>query len=201
MIRMESSTYEQTPLSEKKEVSMVPTVLLVDKEGRVSEAKAPRDEVSMTNVVRNAPAVPADQAEAAANSPKSSTEPSEPKPLVLQPRAATPYPKPGEDIEQLMESVSRQVSEQAAARNSEARRTSETQGIRPIIPGTTFERNPLPAQVGGNPWAAFLMAAQQAAPAAALLGAYAALPAKRSSGLGAPTRRRRGRGRRISRRR
>lgn len=61
------------------------------------------------------------------------------------------------------------------------------------VPGTEMSENPLPAlpgqrggQYGGNPWAAFLMAAQQAAPAAALLGAYAALPrrhTRRSSGL------------------
>lgn len=181
---------------------MVPTVLLVDKEGRVSEAKAPRDERSMTNVVRNAPAVPAEEVEAVANIPAAPTNASDPMPLVLKPRMATPYPVPGEDIEQLMESVSRQVSEQATARESAMRRTSESQGIRPIIPGTTSERNPLPFQSGGNPWAAFLMAARTAAPAAALLGAYAALPAKRSSGLGPATRRRRGSRRtRSSRRR
>jgi hypothetical protein len=79
-----------------------------------------------------------------------------------------------------------------------------------VIPGTMTSENPLaplPAmpvqgggftqtggkltQTGGSPWAAFLMAARQAAPAAALLGAYAALPAKRSSGLSAPRRTRR----------
>jgi len=64
-----------------------------------------------------------------------------------------------------------------------------------IIPGTTVSENPLepmpamPIQKGGNPWAAFLLAARQAAPAAALLGAYAALP--RASGLAAPRRSRR----------
>lgn len=68
------------------------------------------------------------------------------------------------------------------------------------IPGTEMQPNPLepipgttvtPPQMGGNPWAAFLMsAARQAGPAAALLGAYAALP-KRSSGLPRATRRRR----------
>jgi hypothetical protein len=67
-----------------------------------------------------------------------------------------------------------------------------------IIPGTTTSENPLnviPASVvptnqsGGNPWAAFLLAARQAAPAAALLGTYAALPMKRSSGLSDPVHR------------
>jgi hypothetical protein len=44
-------------------------------------------------------------------------------------------------------------------------------------------------QRGGNPWGAFLMAAQQAAPAAALLGAYSMIKKPvRSSGLGAPRR-------------
>ena len=211
MIRVESGVYEQTPLSEKKEVSMVPTVLFVDKEGRVSEAQAPRDEVSMTNVVKKAPAVPAEQVERAANivpmTTPSTNQKEEMMPntntkgsMTVGLRAATPYPKPGEDIEQLMESISRQVSEQAERKASESRRTSEIQGIKPVIPGTEVSENPLPAQVGGNPWAAFLLAAKHAAPAAALLGAYAALPPKRSSGLSAPTRRRRG-GRRYSRRR
>jgi hypothetical protein len=77
-----------------------------------------------------------------------------------------------------------------------------------IIPGTMLSENPLspiPAtpvpsseiqpiqqnQRGGDPFSAFLLAAaQQAVPAAALLGAYAVLPAKRSSGLGPPHRNR-----------
>ena len=67
-----------------------------------------------------------------------------------------------------------------------------------VIPGTMVSENPLPpipgmVQRGGNPWAAFLIAARQAAPAAALLGAYSALPAKRASGLPAPRTRRRNR--------
>lgn len=69
--------------------------------------------------------------------------------------------------------------------------------IKQIVPGTEVAENPLPplpGQRGGNPWAAFMMAAQQAAPAAALLGAYAALPrrrTRRASGLRAALRRRR----------
>jgi len=71
-----------------------------------------------------------------------------------------------------------------------------------VIPGTMVDENPLKpipgtpvasevqVQTGGNPWAAFLVAARQAAPAAVLLGAYSALP-KRSSGLGTPRTRRR----------
>jgi hypothetical protein len=71
--------------------------------------------------------------------------------------------------------------------------TVEEATIKQIVPGTEVAENPLPAlpgQRGGNPWAAFMMAAQQAAPAAALLGAYAALPrTRRSSGLRATRRR------------
>jgi thiol-disulfide isomerase/thioredoxin len=58
------------------------------------------------------------------------------------------------------------------------------------LPGMVIPSEPM-VQNGGNPWAAFLLAARQAAPAAALLGAYAALPAKRSSGLRAPRKTRR----------
>lgn len=73
--------------------------------------------------------------------------------------------------------------------------TVEEATIKQIVPGTEVAENPLPAlpgQRGGNPWAAFMMAAQQAAPAAALLGAYAALPrrrTRRASGLRAARRR------------
>jgi len=60
-----------------------------------------------------------------------------------------------------------------------------------LTPVSTSENplKPLPAntQKGGNPWSAFLMAASQAAPAAALLGAYSMIP-KRSSGLSNPSR-------------
>lgn len=54
-------------------------------------------------------------------------------------------------------------------------------------PGYTWQRGSSRKQQrqrGGDPWSALLFAAQQAAPAAALLGAYAALPVRRSSGLG-----------------
>ena len=56
-----------------------------------------------------------------------------------------------------------------------------------VRPGTTIPSvltGGSASQRGGDPWSALLFAAQQAAPAAALLGAYAALPVRRSSGLG-----------------
>ena len=80
--------------------------------------------------------------------------------------------------------------------SSDERRTSSEPLPGAVIPGTMTSENPLkplPAtivQSGGNPWAAFLLAARQAAPAAALLGAYATLPHKRASGLPAPRNRR-----------
>ncbi len=103
------------------------------------------------------------------------------------------------------------VSEQPSTPGARVPNTEITERLRPIIPGTNVAPNPLrpipgtpepstseqsggayPQQHGGNPWAAFLLAAQQAAPAAALLGAYSALPKKqhRSSGLGKAVRRR-----------
>jgi len=78
-----------------------------------------------------------------------------------------------------------------------------TNAVKPVLPGVTTQPNPLTplpgspvssdlhkqsggyhVQTGGNPWTAFMMAAKQAAPAAALLGAYSMMP--RSSGLGRP---------------
>jgi len=87
-----------------------------------------------------------------------------------------------------------------------------TEAMKPLLPGTeamkplaiagTEAMKPLPqqglppigqvlTQKGGGPWSAFLQVASQAAPAAALLGAYAMLPGKRSSGLPAARRTRR----------
>jgi len=50
-----------------------------------------------------------------------------------------------------------------------------------VLTGGSYEST---SQRGGDAWSALIYAAQQAAPAAALLGAYAALPTLRSSGLG-----------------
>jgi hypothetical protein len=77
-----------------------------------------------------------------------------------------------------------------------------TNALKPILPGVTTQSNPLTplpgspvvserqtggyiSQTGGNPWSAFMMAAKQAAPAAALLGAYSMI--QRSSGLPRPS--------------
>ena len=144
MISMEASTYQQTPLSTKKPVSGVPTVLYVTKQGEIIEIEKPRDTSVMKSVIRNT---------GSTNVPTSSPSPS-----------VTSSP-----------SVSSSPPFRAALQN-----------------GLLSQRNSLKAipAVGGS-WNAILAAAQQAAPAAALLGAYAAFPMQRSSGLGAPRTRKR----------
>lgn len=90
------------------------------------------------------------------------------------------------DMQKMSETIATPVPERLTS-------TVEPTTIAQSVPGTEMSENPLPAlpgQRGGNPWAAFLMAAQQAGPAAALLGAYAALPTRRSSGLRAARSRR-----------
>ena len=151
---MEASTYQQTPLSEKKSVSGVPTVLYVNKQGEIVEIDTPRDTEKMTEVVRNSPRPEFTKVEAM------------PKPMTISPKPMTISPKP------------------------------MTISPNPIIPGTEISPSPLkplPAFGGsrGGNWNAIMAAAQQAAPAAALLGAYAAFPMQRSSGLGPATRKRR----------
>lgn len=151
LVRMQADVYDKTPLSDKKKVTGVPSVLYVDSEGRVTEAEDIRNQPLMTNVVKTATPEPAEV-------PITSEifRPDEPLNPVM------PAQPPAMPIQ-----------------GSEAREN-------PLEPLPA-----LPIQQGGSPWAAFLMsAARQAAPAAALLGAYAALP-KRSSGLPAASRRRR----------
>lgn len=175
MITVRADIYDKTPMSEKKQVTSVPTVLFVDKSGQISEAEEPRNMSVMSNAVRNG----STEAEAASDVATATNT-------------------------RLNESIAAAVRASSAEREAALPKSA---AIAPVLPGTRISENPLPAlpampvsevteasepaavQVGGNPWAAFLMAARQAAPAAALLGAYAALP-KRSSGLGRPTRRR-----------
>ena len=251
MVSMEASTYQQTPMSGMKEVSGVPTVLFVDKEGRISEAKAARDERVMTNAVRIATPVASSEVErlasasspeverlasASAPSPSASGSviamrkatpypskpmtmtPSEPRAVTpSEPRAVTPS-EPGAVTasepravtdDQVMETLTEEVARAAAANRKASVRPYPSSNFRSVVPGTVVSENPLPSipgysmtntnysmlggqrggQRGGNPWSAFLLAAGQAAPAAALLGAYTMLP-KRSSGLAAPSGRR-----------
>jgi hypothetical protein len=180
LVSMKADVYDKTPLSEQKTVTGVPSVLYVDDEGRVTEADDIRNQPLMKNVVKTA-------------SP--------------EPEAAAAAPEPEAEME---------VPATPASNLFRSEPEPEPEEIAPIVPvqppampiaGSEFRENPLeplpatPVQQGGSLWSAFLMsAARQAAPAAVLLGAYAALP-KRSSGLPAARRRRTSSRRRQTRRR
>jgi thiol-disulfide isomerase/thioredoxin len=154
MISMEASTYQQTPLAQKKQVSGVPTVLYINKQGEISEIEKPRDTEAMKSVIRNTPNQNQNQNQNP-SMPSSSQGPT-----------STPSWTPSPSA-------------------------TDRQGVRE----SNSELKVLPARGGsrGGSWDMLLSAAQQAVPAAALLGAYAAFPMQRSSGLGPArtTRRRR----------
>jgi len=177
MVSMEAPTYQKTPYASQKQVSGVPTVLYVNKAGEITEAKAPRDMTAMTNAVRNT---------------DTNTSPNTgrvtPSVVASEPLTAN------SNLFKVTESEPRVSSPPTPFPSAP-------------IPGTMSSENPLQpvpgavVQQGGNPWAAFLIAAaKQAAPAAVLLGAYAALP-QRSSGLPAPTNRKTRRRNKFDRRR
>jgi hypothetical protein len=178
MVSMEADVYQQTPMAAKKEVSGVPTVLFVDKAGRITEGEDIRNKRLMSTAVQRG--VSEEQLNTQSSSPSTQT-------LTADSPIFTPTPS--------------------------ASASSEMSLSEPPTPGSRVKANPLhiipgqtvpspqvggvmPIQSGGNPWAAFLSAARQAAPAVALLGAYGMLPS-RSSGLGPARRTRR---RRSSRR-
>jgi hypothetical protein len=172
LVSIEASTYDKTPLSEKMPVSGVPTVLYVDQKGDISEVSEPRNREVMANAVKLG--VP--ESVAAAN--------------VVEP--AIPVSK-----------APAPATESPAVSSNMFRATTSNIPVAMPIPGTQIKESELPAlpagyvqaggsytQTGGNPWAAFMSVARQAAPAALLVGAYAAA---RSSGLGRSTRRHRNR--------
>jgi hypothetical protein len=172
MVSMEADTYMGTQMSAKKSVEGVPTVLYVSPSGSISEVATPRDTTTMSTAVQRGVT---DEEAKRLNSGTPVT--------LSQP---TPYPT----------SVP-----SSSATSSSPSSTTEANTLHPF-PGTpvssaTMEQRLLQTggsqtggiQTGGSPWAAFLMAAQQAAPAAALLGAYTMIKKPvRSSGLGRPRR-------------
>ncbi len=162
MVSMEADTYMGTQMSAKKSVDGVPTVLHVSPSGEISEVSSPRDTATMSTAVKQG--VSEEVAKSInSSSPSSSTFSS--SSTTMTPSTLSPIPATP---------VSSATMEQ---------RLLQTGGG-----GNLIQVN----QRGGNPWGAFLMAAQQAAPAAALLGAYSMIKKPvRSSGLGAPHRRRR----------
>jgi thiol-disulfide isomerase/thioredoxin len=196
MISVKSDVYQQTPMSEKKPVSGVPTVLFVDKDGKISEAKEPRNQTVMTNAAKLGVSE-----QVAATATASGTAASDP---ISAPNSSNLF---------------RRTSSERAAPASAGSLAAPAKLVVPGLPaGTSMSENPLRiipgtpvssesaninVQRGGDPFTAFMLAAQQAGPAALLLGAYSTLKKKnpRSSGLPAVTRRRRFRSRRSTYRR
>lgn len=163
LVSMEASTYQQTSLSEKKPVQSVPTVLFIDANGKIVEAKTPRNEEVMSTAVKHG--VHETEATTITESPEAMTSS----------KVATTSQPGSDDLP-----VGTRISENPLI----------------PIPGTPIKSSESEVvqmggyrQVGGSsPWSAFMSMAQQAAPAALLLGAYAL---SRSSGLPATTRKRR----------
>ena len=54
LVSMEATTYDRTPMSKSKPVNGVPSVLFVDSQGQITEARNIRDKTAMSNVVRSA---------------------------------------------------------------------------------------------------------------------------------------------------
>lgn len=174
MISMPSSVYSETPLAQKEEVNSVPTVLHVKPDGEVEVVDDIRNKETIKEIVNQADnsmvTMPVSQVSTGASIVNSAG------PSIVNPAGPSAEKKTSSNI------VPLRIS-----------------GLTEIIPGTSSEKNPLPpvpgtpVQVGGNPWAAFMAAATQAGPAAALMGAYSLLPNKRSSGLMNPIRSRKSR--------
>lgn len=163
MVSMKADVYDQTPMSERQSVSGVPTVLFVRKDGSVEVAQEPRNREVMSEAVsRGVSEVEAAANVAAAPPPQAPAPPTASEPS--EPLSGTEMPVGTEVIANPLEPLPAQP----------VRSDAITTGI----------------QYGGNPWAAFLATAAQAAPAAVLAGAYAISKARRrtvrSSGLPAP---------------
>ena len=171
MISMEASTYQQTPMSQQKPVSGVPTVLYVNKQGEIVEIDKPRDTATMKTVVRNIN--PSSMVSSSMVSSQMNPKPMTPRPMnpiqspmdpkPMTPRPMTPTLSPMNPIQSPMDPKPMQNPSQ------DKRYTNSP--LKPL-PATGGHR-------GGN-WDAVMAAV----PAVALLGAYAAFPMQRSSGLG-----------------
>ena len=184
MVTMEASVFDQTPLSEKKQIEGVPSVLKVGPDGTITEVSDIRNTTNMKNILQNRSSSPTTEAmnpedlveltETLSPSPKRETSAPLVVPNVPGVTGVTveenPLPViPGETSSEA--SALRQFGGRQQSRRRRGRRVTQRGG-----------NNLSHQQVGGNPWAAFLASA---GPVAVLAGAYAALPA-RSSGLPAP---------------
>jgi len=172
LVSMEATTYDRTPMSKSKPVNGVPSVLFVDSQGQITEARNIRDKTAMSNVVRSANTENMTEPihEVANIDLNTETE----SPMVMSPMSMSPM------------SMSPMVSSKDSLHPLPGY-------VVPSQRGGSQRGGNLGggSQRGGNPWAAFLASAAASAaasaPAAALLGAYSMLP-ERSSGLPRPLR-------------
>jgi thiol-disulfide isomerase/thioredoxin len=158
LVSMEATTYDRTPMSKSKPVNGVPSVLFVDSQGQITEARNIRDKTAMSNVVLSANTENMTEPIQEVANIDLNTETAEAKgPMVMSPMSMSTSPM-----------------------------VSSKDSLHPL-PGYVVPSQRGGSQRGGNPWAAFLASAAASAPAAALLGAYSMLP-ERSSGLPRPLR-------------
>jgi hypothetical protein len=197
MVAIQANAYDDTSLSVKAPINAVPTVLYVNQQGKITEVKEPRNMPNMKNLVVSTPPAPASnfsESAPSANLPEPTFVPMTPAPSPVVPTAIKPEPINMPKVASISPTAMMTLEEQASSLNvlpampvSTMPTSTETA---PVQMGGSRHRK----QKGGDAMAAFLMAAQQAAPAAVLLGAYSAYGrARRSSGLAAPVRSRKAR--------
>ena len=178
MVSMEADVYQQTPMAAKKDVTGVPTVLFVDKAGRITEGEDIRNKRLMSTAVQRG------VSEEQLNTPAAS-------------EATLTADSPIFTVKRSSESASSAMSLSEPPTPGSRVRPNPLPAVPAQVVPSPQTGGAAPIQVGGSPWTAFLAAAaQQAGPAVALLGAYGMLP-KRSSGLGPARKTRRRRHRRA----
>lgn len=196
MVAIQADAYDDTSLSVKAPVNSVPTVLYVNQEGSITEVKEPRNMPNMKSLVVSTPPSPNANTSRFPSAPKVNFVPASPAsmdlpepiaPSPIVPTAIKPEPVPGVNMPKPVITPSNMMTleEQESPMN-----------VIPALPVSTMPTSVTQQggsrqhkQKGGDAMAAFLLAAQQAAPAAVLLGAYSAYGrARRSSGLAAPVR-------------
>lgn len=168
MVTMEASVYDETPLSEEKQIQSVPSVLYVNKSGDISEVSDIRNETNMKNIIKTG------KPESIANATASGEELSD---ILESLQVKSPSLSTASESPTSTSAIPGQKSEPNPLPAYPAMSASSQTGGR-----RHRSRKHIHLQRGGNPWAAFLASA---GPAALLAGAYAALP-MRSSGLPAP---------------
>jgi hypothetical protein len=230
MVRVKSDVYNQTALGTQKPVSMVPTVLFVDKTGVISEASSPRDETVMANAITHG--ITDKVATENVSSPMfTESSYSEPNPLHVLPAepithaasanvssngvnvASANVASNGANVASANVSpnvasnganvasnganvasnganvASANVAPNVASNGANVASNGVNVASANVASANVASANVASANIkggrrrqqGGTPFAAFLLAAQQAAPTGLLLGAYATLPPKRRS--------------------